>query len=77
MKILLFVAAFGLSWCGGPITDQHHETALYYGGTVLGAQAKACTPILGLLHCKVYHPYGEPYEMWCDDQICEFVQPSH
>ncbi len=75
MKILLvIIASFALSWCG-PVTDQHHEMATYYGGAIWGAQAKECTPVLGLLHCKVYHPRGEPIEMWCDAQVCEFVVP--
>lgn len=74
MKTLLILLVFALSWCG-PVTDQHHETALDYAGAVEGAQAMICDDIFGLLRCDVYHPYGEPIEMWCDDTRCEYVIP--
>ena len=64
--------AFALSWCQ-PVTDQHYDVATYYGGAVEAAQAIECTPFLGVLQCDVYHPYGEPIEMWCDDQVCEYI----
>ena len=72
MKYLLL--AFTLSWCG-PVTDQHYDVATYYGGAVEAAQAVLCVPVLGVLRCDVYHPYGEPIEMWCDDLACEYMLP--
>lgn len=74
MKFLAILFGLGLSWCG-PITTQHHDTALEHGGQIERAQAMACAPVLGLLRCDVYHPYGEPIEMWCDAQTCEYVTP--
>lgn len=66
------VLTLALSWCS-PVTDAHHETALDAAGAVEAAQAMDCAPVLGVLRCDVYHPYGEPIEMWCDAAGCEYV----
>ncbi|KKM82135.1 hypothetical protein LCGC14_1322630 [marine sediment metagenome] len=73
MRVFILLG-LALSWCQ-PVTDAHHETALYYGGAVEGAQAMDCMPFLTVLRCDVYHPYGEAIEMWCSDQTCEYVIP--
>lgn len=70
----LALVLLALNWCS-PVTAQHYDTALLYGGDIHGAQAMECTPVLGVLLCDVYHPYGNPYAMWCDDTVCEYNPP--
>jgi hypothetical protein len=76
MKTLaVILLSFGFAWCDDAVTEQHHETALYYGGAIERAQAMDCQEVLGLLRCDVYHPYGAPIEMWCNAAWCEYVDP--